>query len=528
MSYKKTICLLLALILLIGTLAGCGKEKTTDPEQSPEASDNGGTTEKTKATYVDDVFTLNCNKQYSFNPMTASNVSNILVTQLMYDELVTVDANYNWQPNIVTECKSDDGICWYFTVDTSRKFSDGSAVTAYDAAYSVQKAVRSPQYAARLSCLIGCSASSESVFVINIYGSNTRFPVRLNIPLIKDGTAGNAIPLGTGPYVLNEELTELTANEYYKDGASLPIDKIYLTELNEIEDKISAFEDGRLDLVTNDPTAFTNLGYGSANEKRSFPTTNMHYIGFNLSGKYFSNTLFRKAMTYIIDRESIVTDIMNGMATPATLPFHPACDYYNENFSEIISYSVSKCESILDEAEVQDYDNDEFREIMVTGIPVETDIDFIVCTDSTYKIQAARAIVANMQDLGLKVTLRELGWDEYRAALTAGEFDMYYAETKLTADFNLKNLLLPDGALNYGGIDDEKLTEYIDAYLSATDEDRQKAADYLFKYLTDTAPIVAICFEKQQVVTHSGIVTGIKPTQYSIFNGIDGWTINMD
>lgn len=528
MSFKKTIFLLLALFMLIGMLAGCGEEKSAEPEQSPEASDDGDTTEETKASYVDDVFTLNCSKEYSFNPMTASNVSNILVTQLMYEELVTVDTAFNWQPNIVTECKSDDGTCWYFTVDTTRKFSDGTAVTAYDAAYSVQRAMRSPQFSARLSSVIGCSATSDSVFVINIYGANTRFPVLLNIPLIKDGTAGNAIPLGSGPYVLNEELTELTANEYYKNGASLPIDKIYLTELNEIEDKISAFEDGRLDLVTNDPTAFTNLGYGSANEKRAFSTTNMHYIGFNISGKYFSNTLFRKAMTYIIDRESIVTDIMNGMATAATLPFHPASDYYNENFSEIISFSASKCESILDEAEVQDYDDDGFREIMVTGIPVETEIDFIVCTDSTYKIQAARAITANMQDLGLKVTLRELGWDDYKAALTAGEYDMYYAETRLTADFNLKNLLLPGGTLNYGGIDDEKLTEYISAYMSSTDEDRQKNADYLFKYLTDTAPIVTICFEKQQVVTHSGIVTGMKPTQYNVFNGIDGWEINMD
>ena len=41
------------------------------------------------------------------------------------------------------------------------------------------------------------------------------------------------------------------------------------------------------------------------------------------------------------------------------------------------------------------------------------------------------------------------------------------------------------------------------------EEGRQKSADLMFKYITDTAPIVTVCFEKQQVITHRGVISGM-------------------
>jgi len=60
--------------------------------------------------------------------------------------------------------------------------------------------------------------------------------------------------------------------------------------------------------------------------------------------------------------------------------------------------------------------------------------------------------------------------------------------------------------------------------VSPTD-DHQKAADFMFKYITDNAPIVTVCFEKQQVITHRGAVSGMEPTKYNIFHGIEKWQI---
>ena len=516
----------LVLSLFTGLFAGCGTGENVGEEAAPEVTDTQ--TEQTDYYKSDNVFSLNCNKEYSFNPFTTTNASNIICTQAMYDTLLSVDENFAVTPNLVKSYESDDGQSWRFYVDTSVKFWDGTTLTATDAAYSLQRAMRSPQFKSRFQGVFGVSAMDESLFIVTLNYPDMLFPALLDIPVIKNGTVEDYAPMGTGPYMPDEQYTKLTAFPDYRNYAKLPTDTIYLKEIKETEDVITAFENSDIDLVTNDPTGVYSLGYGSANEIRSCPTTNMHYLGFNSKSRFFSNPNCRKAMTYVVDREHIVTDYLDGAASAATLPMNPTCALYNDAYSDIISYSVKKSEAAFDAAEVQDYDDDGKREQMVTGIPVEISVNFIVCSDSPAKVQAAQSIADNLMNLGITVNLRLLSWTEYTAALAAGDFDMYYAEVRLTNDFSIRSLLFEGGGLNYGLFSDSALEQCVNDFMASPEEGRQKAADMMFKYLTDTAPIVPICFEKSQVITHRGVVSGMKPTKDNVFNGIEDWKINTD
>jgi peptide/nickel transport system substrate-binding protein len=525
LKHKKTVVLLMLTLLFCFVFSSCarnGEEEAPLPEfEELEPSDQ-------KDYAADNLFSLSCNKNYSFNPFSTTNASNILCTQLMYDTIFDVDETFAITPQLVTEFSSTDGKAWRFEVDNSIKFWDGTTLTAKDVEYSIQRAMRSPQFKSRLSIIMGVSAMDDSLLIINLYSSSMQFPAYLAIPVIKNGSVEETAPMGTGPYKPNDALTQLRAFSGHKSYNKLPLDTVYLKEITEIESLISAFEGSEIDLVTNDPTGSFNLGYGSANELRYYPTTNMHYLGFNSSSRFFSNANVRKAISYAVDRENIVKSCLKGAGSVASLPISPASAYYNESFSEIVSYSVKKSEEAFEKAGVRDYDDDNFREIMIAGEQIDSEVDFIVCADSSIKVSAARSIAENMQSLGIKVNLRELPWVDYSSALTNGKFDMFYAETKLTPDFSLRSLLFYGGALNYGKFSDAVLEENISAYLRATDETRQTAADLMFKYITDTAPIIPICFEKQQVITHRGVVSGLGPTQYNIFRGIENWEINLD
>lgn len=522
---KNTLTALLCAAILFSGFSGCGR-RTGEDEEEPLPDLPDGIYNSGDYRAADDVFSLNCDRDYSFNPFSTTNVYNILCTQLMYEQLFDVDENFNVTGNLVQSFSSEDGVTWRIYVDDTVKFWDGSTLTAADASYSVQRAMQSPQFKSRLQSIVGCSAVDSKQFIITLAAADMLFPAVLAIPVIKYGTVGESAPMGTGAYMPNGDMTELNLFTGHALADSMPADTIYLKEFKQIESVITAFENSEIDLVTNDPTGFFNVGYGTANETRYYPTTHMHYLGFNVNGGFFAVPLARKAMTYVVDRESIVMGIMNGAATEATLPMNPTCQYYNDKFSEIISYSISKSRDAFDEAQVQDYDNDGFREIMITGIPKESDIKFIVCDDSSVKVSAARAIADNMVELGLKVVLYELPWLEYNYALNQGDFDMYYAETSMTADFSLREMLLYGGRLNYGKVNDQSLTDNINTFLSALPDERQAAADLMFKYITDTAPIVPICFERQQVITHRGVVTGISPTQYNIFRNLENWEID--
>lgn len=521
---RKKISLLLALLVFAGMFAGCVNEVAESEEPLPEISDSP---EEAKYFVADTVFSLNYNSQYSLNPMATTSADNVLCTQLMYDNIYEVDSAFTASSDIIKEAKTDDGVYWTFTVDTSIEFWDGSTLTAYDVAYSIQRAQQSSRLRNRISSIFA-SAYSDEMFAITLqYGANMQLPALLTIPIIKNESVDETAPMGTGPFMPNEDFTELTLFSGHRNAGSIPISVVYLKEITEIDEAITAFENSEIDLVTNDPTGLLNLGYGSANDARYYPTTNMHYLGFNTKSLLFSSPLCRKAMTHVVNRDYIVNNIMGGAAIEAALPINPSSPLYNAAYSELIAYSVKKSEEALDAAEVQDYDDDGYRERLINGIPMETDTVFIVCSDNTQKVAAAQSITDNLVDLGIKVTLKALPWDNYVAALNNGDFDMYYAETMMTADFDPSILMLSGKSLNYGKFNDSVLADRIKSYLSSSDAERKKNADLMNLYITENAPIVTICFERHQVITHRGVISNMKPSQYNVFHNIREWTVNL-
>ena len=523
---KKAWLLVLTLFLMIFSLSACfGGEANVDapyilvPDEDYEPRFGVSISE----------FALNVNRNYSINPFTTSNISNILVTQLMYDTLFELDPSFNLTTNLVTSWESRSPTAWLFYIDTSIRFWDGSTLSAYDVAYSIQWAMRSPLFSQRLDLILGVGALDERLLMINLRRANTAFPALLNIPIIRYGSIDSEAPMGTGPFMINEAHTQLSIFPDHRLASELPIETIHLREFRGAESIMTAFENTDINLVTNDPTGVFRLGFSPANEIRYFATTNMHYLAFNTRGTFFSNPQFRHAMNFIVDRNLIVTQCLGGAGTPTTLPLHPSSPLFNDSLAQLFEYSPSRAKEALEAAGVVVLDgyNDGYRVMMIHNIPVPVELNFIVNNDNPFKVAAARAIVRSMEDLGIRVNLRELTWNDFLAALSARNFDMFYAETMLTADFSLRELLLFDGSLNFGAIQDPVLEEHLLTYKHTDEENRQRNLNVLLQYIGDTAPIVPILFEMHQVITHRGVASGLRPTQANIFYNFHEWNIRL-
>ena len=154
-----------------------------------------------------------------------------------------------------------------------------------------------------------------------------------------------------------------------------------------------------------------------------------------------------------------------------------------------------------------------YREYMPDGSsPLDISLSLIVYADSTFKVSMANKIAADLTSIGIPVKVREMSWDNYQAALKGGKYDLYYGEVALPADFDLSALLKSGGALNYGGIS-------TGTYAAA--------CRTMLQTISDTAPIVPICFEKHCLYVHRGAVGGFAPTKYNIFRNITDWKISQ-
>ena len=535
---KKRILILMAALCL---LSGCGVGGDTGPkEELPEvfeAIPSG--TEVKEPTAADQVFSLNYDPDGSMNPVLAKSSGNMQLWSLMYDSVFTVDENFEVSSEVVTEVKSDDYIWWVFNIDTSILFTDGSNLTAADIVYSIQRAQQTEYYGRRLNIIYGISAMSSDCFAITTKYANSSFPALLNIPIVKKDTFFDDIPVGSGPYQMAAAGDRLVLFPGNRHAAEMPVSTIYLKDCTDVSTMISAFEDATLDLVTNDPTGMYNLGYGSNNETRYYDTSNMHYIGFNMESMYFMTYPARRAVSYVLDRDYFVSELMDGCGVVSTLPVHPKSTLYDEEYAESFFHDPDKAAALFETAGVQDYDNDGALEMLVTGIVVELKIKFIVNNDSTAKVMAARRICEELNALGITTILRELTWTDYINALETGDYDMYYGEIRLSPDWNLSELFRPRekkkddesdsfSGLNYGNFRDPAYVSLYDTYLAEGDPvARAKAFDEVCRYIGDTAAILPICFERRELLTHRGVVTGISPTQYDIFNKFYDWTITL-
>jgi len=361
----------------------------------------------------------------------------------------------------------------------------------------------------------------------------------MNLPIIKYGTHPDKRPIGSGPYTYNEEGTELHAYEGYHSYKTLPVDTIYLKEYPTADGTISAFEDSYIDVVINDPSSYTNLGYASTNEIHTYATTNMHYVAFNEESPVGRQSYFRYAMQFAFDRSRLV-ELLNNNAVASAIPMYPTVDIYPDDLARSLQYNLDMCQQILENVGIRDYDEDGWREYM-SGTPQDIQVNFIVASDSSAKNGVVNQFAEDMESIGVKVMVHALTWDEYLLALQEGAlengtvWDMYYGEIRLRNNFDLTELLQvrdednESTNLNYTRSRDLSAEMYINQYLGAGDSSRADAYRMLCDHVTTTAAsLVTIGFEKQQIITHRGVVKGVDANMGNPLYGFDSWEIYLD
>ena len=217
----------------------------------------------------------------------------------------------------------------------------------------------------------------------------------------------------------------------------------------------------------------------------------------------------RRALAEGFDREQLVSAFLSGHAKAAQFPISPASRDYPASLDA--AYSYSAFEQAMSAAGLAEGNS----------VPLR----MIVNSENSFKVAAARQIAAQLSAFDLKIEVEALAWEDYTAALAAGEFDLYYGEVKLTADWDLRSLLATGGALNYGGYSDAALDSLLAACRSA--EAPSTALLAVCRRLQTQAPILPVCFKTVSTLVQRGTLEGLTPTAANPFYRLADCTVHL-
>lgn len=499
---RRLLALLLAGALLLSGCAAMAEPEEEDWEDYQQLLPPEPVEEEPEEPTYPAAFSLPCRRNVPLDPVDCGEGFQEAVSSLLYEPLFRLDERFEPVPVLCESYAWDEsGLVCTLTVREDKTFSDGSSLTARDVEETLRRAMASERYAYRLRNVVSVAASRRGQTVtITLTAPDKGLPALLDIPIVKWTTAGQRVPLGTGPYVLMSEngAEYLQAREDW--ATSLPLETISLVPAKDQETALYLFETRQVEMLATDPADTPSMVSGRV-QATAQPSAVMQFIGFNAAeGRPFADASLRSQFSRSIDRNTLVSAQMANLAIAAQFPIHPSSTLYPKEL-----------EKPLEEAQPP-----------AAG---REPLTLLVGGGDAFRAAEARFIAGELNKLGWDLTVEEQPWETCLTLLEAGEFDLYLGEVRLTADWDLTDLIGTEGALNYGGYTNENTDLLLQVFAGA--EDRRETAVRLCSHLSSFMPIAPVCFRSYAVLTWPDVVEGLDPAPSYVFQNLENWRVHL-
>lgn len=265
---------------------------------------------------------------------------------------------------------SEDGLAWTFVLRQGVKFHDGTDFNADAVKFNFDRQFdeTNEYYALGSWSGVGSFDFLESVEVVDPYTVIWHLSTPFNKFLYR--MAGFVIvspaavqeyregfvdqPVGTGPYKFDrwdkgEQVVLVPNTDYWSYTPSL--DQIAFKAIAEAGSRAAALLSGEVQLAVEiSPETSEQLSTNDGFEVATGPTGALWFLAMNVENPVFADVRVRQALNYAIDKETIVSAILNDTAAIAYGPLSSAFTDYNAAVEGYFSYDPDKAKALLEEA----------------------------------------------------------------------------------------------------------------------------------------------------------------------------------
>ena len=347
-------------------------------------------------------------------------------------------------PAVATRWESsDDGRIWTFYLRDNARWSNGEKVTAADFVRSWERTLKIGALAPHTELLaniegatpaeqssepaqFGARAINEHTLQVTLHHADNSFPALVAHPVfrpVKVAAADRTNRLESHELISNgafslstteADKVQLERAKTYWDEPSVALERVTFVNTTNAEDALSAYEAGEIDAITNAP--FEPLALKLLAPYKDFRRSTygaLTYYAFNTSHAPFDDVRVREAFALAIDRERVSRDDLGGATEPAGkfLPEAMSGEKPVVDQADLLEYNVNKARELLAEA---GYANGE-------RFPV---IRLLINRNEQQRIVAQSIAQMWRSALNVETEIVIRNWDEYEAAIKAGDYDI--------------------------------------------------------------------------------------------------------
>lgn len=302
----------------------------------------------------------------NMDPAQAELYSSMQVYQNIFSELIKVDANYNYHPNLATSWSQESDTAWLFEIVDNAVFSNGEPVTANDVAFTIQR-IKSQALGPYFEFFDKTEIINPHKFRIHL--AKPFGPLEATISYLLDITNEKAIkahnpattPIGCGPYKLkewvhNSHVTLERYDKYFKKDVPY-LDEVTFTSVGDDTVRLSGLQTGQFQWIQGVPPQQTTTLMSSSSIDHTPAKPVFPYILFlNCSRPPFNDQRVRQAVAWAVDRDEIVKLAFFGTAVASAEPIAKQNPFY----SGVNPYSggpdLDKAKSLMRQAGVSHAD----------------------------------------------------------------------------------------------------------------------------------------------------------------------------
>ena len=283
----------------------------------------------------------------TLDPRLTTDTTAYRTTDLIYAGLITLTPSLEAKPDLAESWESPDPTTYVFHLRAGLKFSDGSPLTADDVVYTFTK-ITDKSFNAPDRALYSPITKVEAVDP-NTVKFTLSAPYAPLLSYLDKGIVSKAAaegvqdlatkPLGAGPMMLKSwtrgDNIELVANPNYWAGQPKVTD-VVVKVVGDNSARAQAFEAGDLDVIQSplSPNDIKRLQADTRFGNVIEAGLGVTYINFNTKDPLLADPGMRQAFSMLIDQNSIVNDIYQGVDQVATSIILPSSSAYSPDIKQ--------------------------------------------------------------------------------------------------------------------------------------------------------------------------------------------------